>query len=119
MIALRTSWPAVVLAALVTLATAAPLVTPFAPDHLDLAHGHEGPSAAHWFGTDALGRDVLPRVVYGSRISLAVGLLSAAIAGASGVMVGGIAGYIGGAMDDMFTSADTKAQKVFLKSLKE
>ena len=109
MIALRTSWPAVVLAALVTLATAAPLVTPFAPDHLDLAHGHERPSAAHWFGTDALGRDVLTRVVYGARISLAVGLLSAAIAGASGVIVGGIAGYIGGAMDDALMRATDAA----------
>ncbi len=109
MIALRTAWPALVLAALVTLAAAAPLLTPFAPNQLDLTHLREAPSTAHWFGTDALGRDVLTRVVYGARISLAVGLLSAAIAGASGVIVGGIAGYVGGALDDVIMRATDAA----------
>ena len=66
-------------------------------------HRPVGPSrgavAAHWFGTDELGRDVLARVLYGARVSLAVGLLSAVVAGASGVAIGGVAGYARGAAD--------------------
>ena len=72
---------------------------------LDLAHRREAPSAAHWFGTDDLGRDVLARVLYGARVSLAVGLLSAAVAGASGVAIGGVAGYAGGALDAVLMRA--------------
>src|SRR5207245_3373869 len=68
-------------------------------DRLDLAHRREAPSLAHGFGTDDLGRDLLARVLFGARVSLAVGLLSAAVAGASGIAVGGIAGYAGGALD--------------------
>ena len=90
---------ALLLAALVTAALAAPMLAPYAPEQLDLDRRREAPSAAHWFGTDELGRDVLARVLYGARISLAVGLLSAAVAGASGVAVGGIAGYMGGPID--------------------
>ena len=91
--------PLILLVCLVAAALAAPALAPYPPDHLDLAHRRESPSAAHWFGTDDLGRDVLARVLYGARISLAVGLLSAAVAGASGIAVGGIAGYAGGAID--------------------
>ena len=91
--------PAIVLVSLIAAALAAPLVAPYAPDHLDLSIRRQAPSATHWFGTDELGRDVLARVLYGARVSLAVGLLSAAVAGASGVAIGGIAGYAGGAVD--------------------
>src|SRR5438128_274533 len=92
-------WALVLLALLVAIAAAAPLVSPYSPDGLDLAHRREAPSRTHWLGTDELGRDVLARVLYGARVSLAVGLLSAAVAGASGVAIGGIAGYAGGAVD--------------------
>jgi len=91
--------PAVLLACLVAAAFAAPALAPYPPDHLDLAHRREGPSPAHLFGTDDLGRDVLARVLFGARVSLAVGLLSAAVAGACGMAIGGIAGYAGGALD--------------------
>lgn len=91
--------PALLLVCLVAAALAAPALAPYAPDRLDLAHRREAPSAPHWFGTDDLGRDVLARVLYGARVSLAVGLLSAAVAGASGIAIGGIAGYAGGALD--------------------
>jgi len=92
---------ALLLAVLLAAALAAPALAPYPPDHLDLDRRREAPSAAHWFGTDELGRDVLARVLYGARVSLAVGLLSAAVAGASGVAVGGVAGYAGGAIDTL------------------
>jgi peptide/nickel transport system permease protein len=95
------AWPSIVLATLVVLAVTAPIVAPYAPESLDLAHRREPPSAAHWFGTDDLGRDVLARILYGARVSLAVGLLSAAVAGLSGIAIGGAAGYAGGAIDNV------------------
>jgi peptide/nickel transport system permease protein len=98
---IRQHWAGVLLVALILAAAAAPIVSPYAPEQLDLAHRREGPSPAHVFGTDDLGRDVLTRVLHGARVSLAVGLLSAAIAGALGMTVGGIAGYAGGALDNV------------------
>jgi peptide/nickel transport system permease protein len=93
--------PALLLLGLVAAALAAPALAPYPPDRLDLSARREAPSPAHWFGTDDLGRDVLARVLHGSRVSLAVGLLSAAVAGGSGIAVGGIAGYAGGAADSI------------------
>lgn len=90
---------ALVLSLLVSAAAAAPLVSRYAPDALDLANRRAAPSAQHWFGTDDLGRDVFARVLHGARVSLAVGLLAAAVAGGIGVIVGGIAGLVGGAVD--------------------
>jgi len=97
--------PAVVLGCLIAAAVAAPLVAPYAPDRIDLSSHRQGPSLSHWFGTDELGRDVLARVLHGARVSLAVGLLSAAIAAAIGVAIGGIAGYAGGAVDAVLMRA--------------
>ena len=91
--------PAIGLACLIAVAVVTPMVAPFAPDRIDLSSRRQAPSATHWLGTDELGRDVLARVLYGARVSLAVGLLSAAVAGAIGVAIGGIAGYAGGAAD--------------------
>jgi peptide/nickel transport system permease protein len=89
----------IAIAVLVVAAIAAPFLTPYAPDDLDLPHAREAPSRVHWFGTDEIGRDVLTRVVYGGRVSLAVGLLSALVAAAAGVTLGGAAGYAGGTID--------------------
>ncbi|HMF97852.1 MAG TPA: ABC transporter permease [Vicinamibacterales bacterium] len=91
--------PVLLFVALLAAALAAPIGAPYAPERIDLASRREPPSAAHLFGTDELGRDVFSRVLFGARVSLAVGLFSAAVAGASGVAVGGIAGYAGGAID--------------------
>jgi peptide/nickel transport system permease protein len=91
--------PALVLAGLVAAALAAPVVAPYEPERIDLARRREAPSAIHLFGTDELGRDVFSRVVFGARVSLAVGVLSAVVAGACGVAAGGMAGYAGGAID--------------------
>ena len=59
--------PALVFAGLVAAALAAPIVAPYAPERIDLSMRREAPSAAHVFGTDELGRDLLSRVIFGSR----------------------------------------------------
>jgi peptide/nickel transport system permease protein len=83
------------LVTLLALAALAPVVAPYAADALDLANRRAAPSTAHWFGTDELGRDLLTRVLFGARISLAIGLVSAAVSVAIGVSVGATAGYAG------------------------
>jgi peptide/nickel transport system permease protein len=76
-------------------ALAAPLVAPYAPDFTDFVNTLAPPSAAHWLGTDDLGRDVLARIVYGAQTSLFVGVLSVAVAAAAGTGLGLVAGYFG------------------------
>ena len=76
-------------------AVGAPLISPYDPNKQDLLGALKEPSVAHWFGTDALGRDMLARIIYGSRASLAVGLVSTAIAGFFGITLGLISGYLG------------------------
>src|SRR5438046_1945158 len=66
---------------------------------VDLATRYLPPSSAHWFGTDALGRDVFARVVYGARISLRVGLVVVSVSTVIGTLLGAIAGYYGGWID--------------------
>lgn len=78
----------------------APLL-PLDPTSTDLAARWQPPSAEHWFGTDELGRDYFSRVVYGGRISLTVGVLAMIAATAIGVVVGLVAGYAGGRLDDL------------------
>jgi peptide/nickel transport system permease protein len=90
-----------VLVVMVLLALLANVVAPYGFDVLDLAHRREMPSAQHWFGTDELGRDLLTRIIYGARISLAIGLISAAMSAAIGISVGAIAGYAGRWVDDI------------------
>jgi peptide/nickel transport system permease protein len=90
-----------VLALLLALAAAAPIVTPYGFDEIDLANRRAAPSLAHWFGTDELGRDLLTRVIYGARISLAIGIISAAVSALIGTAVGSVAGYVGRWVDDL------------------
>lgn len=59
----------------------------------------QGPSAAHWFGTDELGRDVFSRILYGSRLSLTIGILPSIISLVVGIFFGLLAGYFGGWVD--------------------
>ncbi len=77
----------------------APLIAPYGPYDNDLANIMATPSPQHWFGTDELGRDILTRILYGARISLVEGVLSAAIAAAIGVPIGLLSGYAGKRVD--------------------
>lgn len=90
-----------VLALLAGLAAAAHLVTPYLPDAIDLANRRAAPSLRHLFGTDELGRDVFTRTLYGARVSLAIGLLSAAITAAVGTLIGAASGYRRGWLDNL------------------
>ncbi len=100
---------AVVVALIAVVAIAAPLIAPDDPLAQNLALGAHAPSAAHWFGTDKLGRDVFARIVYGARISIRIGFVAVGLAITVGTFVGLIAGYAGkrteavlmGAMDLM------------------
>jgi peptide/nickel transport system permease protein len=83
----------------VVTACLAPLIAHYDPLATDWGALRQAPSAAHWFGTDDLGRDVLSRVIWGSRASLLVGVLSVALAMAVGVPLGLISGYAGGIVD--------------------
>jgi peptide/nickel transport system permease protein len=89
----------------VGVAVFAPLIAPEDPRFQDLSRlGGSccpGPSAAHWFGVDALGRDELSRIVYGARYSLLIGVVSVAVGLSVGMVLGSIAGYVGGAIDSL------------------
>ena len=89
----------IVVGILVVLAVMAPLLAPWDPHKPDTRRILAGPSASHWLGTDQLGRDVLARVLYGARISLAVGFISVGIAAVIGIILGSAAGYHGGLAD--------------------
>ena len=79
----------------------ADLITPYPPNEQDYIAITEPPSAAHWLGTDDLGRDILARIIYGTRVSLMVGVIAVGIALMLGVTLGLIAGYFGGVVDDI------------------
>jgi len=89
-----------ILAAMLVLAIFAPIVAPYGFDVIDLAHRRAAPSMSHWFGTDELGRDLLTRVIFGARVSLSIGMVSALMSAAIGVTIGALAGYAGGWVDD-------------------
>jgi ABC-type dipeptide/oligopeptide/nickel transport system permease subunit len=86
---------------LVVLAVFAPQVAPYDPLAVSPFDALLPPSTEHWMGTDTLGRDMLSRVIFGSRISLRLGLVSVSIALTIGVVIGSVAGYVGGRVDDV------------------
>lgn len=81
------------------MALLAPWLAPANPASIDLMHRLAAPSAHHWFGTDELGRDILSRIIYGARLSLTVAVSVVACSLSLGIVLGGIAGYYGGAID--------------------
>jgi peptide/nickel transport system permease protein len=92
---------AAVLLVAVVAALAAPLVAPHDPLRQNLGDALARPGRAHWLGTDNVGRDVLSRVIWGTRVSLVAGFISVAIAALAGGLLGVVAGYVGGRVDGL------------------
>ena len=90
--------------AMVLVALAAPWLAPYDPNAQDVLLKLEPPSAAHPFGTDDFGRDVLSRVIYGSRISLFVGAIATLAGVLAGTLIGVVSGYFGGLVDRTITA---------------
>ena len=90
-----------IVALLALIALLAPWLAPHDPAMIDPAHGFAAPSAAHWLGTDNLGRDLLSRLVWGARWSLGLVLVATVLIMSLGIAVGVTAGYIGGIVDDV------------------
>lgn len=84
---------------MIILAVCGPWLSPFSYADQNLLQANRPPSAEHWFGTDNLGRDLFIRVLYGARISLAIGIAASLINLFIGVVYGGIAGFFGGRVD--------------------
>ena len=79
----------------------APVIAPYDYTAMDIVAAQQGPSAAHWFGTDELGRDIFSRVFYGGRYSISMGVLAVMISTTVGMTIGAIAGYFGGKVDNI------------------
>jgi len=86
---------------LVLIAALAPLLATHDPYEQILNDRLLAPSAAHWFGTDSLGRDIYSRVLYGARVTMTIALLVAGISTPLGMLIGIVAGYLGGALDEI------------------
>jgi len=78
-----------------------PLIAPYDPLASNTTSALQAPSAKHWFGTDQLGRDILSRLIAGARISLATAAAATLVSGAFGVLVGLVAGYVGGVVESI------------------
>jgi peptide/nickel transport system permease protein len=85
----------------IIVAILAPVLARHAPDLVDVTQRLRPPSASHWLGTDALGRDVFARLLYGSRISLSTGIIVVVLAAAFGTLVGGVAAYARGKVEEL------------------
>ena len=83
------------------IALTAPLISPYLPDTVDVVNRLKPPSLEHWLGTDALGRDVLTRLLYGSRISLMTGFIVVVASAVFGTLIGGIAAFARGKVEEL------------------
>ncbi len=91
----------VVLALMILAAIFAPLIAPYNPMAQDANNTLIGPSSSHWLGTDDLGRDILSRLIYGGRVTLGIGFGATAVVLIVGILVGAVAGYAGGWVDNV------------------
>lgn len=88
-----------VLATIVLLAIVGPMISPYSQNAVDAYSRNQPPSAKHWLGTNDYGWDLLTRLMYGGRVSLAVGLVAQVVAISIGTLLGSLAGYVGGVVD--------------------
>lgn len=86
---------------LVLMAIFADVISPYSYMEMNSLEIKQGPSAAHWFGTDDLGRDIFTRIAYGTRYSLSLGFISTTIGFIMAIIIGSIAGYFGGWVDNL------------------
>lgn len=91
----------IIILVLLLIALLAPFIAPYSFDETDLFNTFGAPSLAHPFGTDELGRDILSRLMIGSKYSLSIGLISAGVASVVGIALGAICGYLGGKVDSI------------------
>jgi peptide/nickel transport system permease protein len=98
---------------LIIMALFAGQLTPYNPSEQNYSAMLQSPSAAHWFGTDQLGRDILSRVIYGAQVSLKAGLISVGVALAIGIPIGLISGYYRGILDEFVIMRVTDAMLSF------
>jgi len=94
-----------IVGAWLALAAAAPALAPYEPLEQDIAGRLAPPTAGHWLGTDALGRDILSRILHGARISIPVGMGAVVLAAVLGTLVGAVAGFVGGVADEAMMRA--------------
>lgn len=94
---------AAVIGLFIIMAVCAPFIAPYDPNYADFAAFLQGPSNAHVLGTDNYGRDVLSRIIYGTRVSLIIGVFAVMIACMVGTFFGMVAGYFGGIVDDVIS----------------
>lgn len=92
---------AAIIAVWIAVALAAPLLAPYAPEAVEVQNRLQPPSAAHWLGTDALGRDVASRLIWGARISLAAGFIVVLSAALFGTLIGTVAAFARGWTDEV------------------
>ena len=92
-------WGMAIVIVMTLLAVIGPFLSPYTYADQSFSDANAWPSAAHWFGTDSLGRDLFVRVLYGARISLSIGLVASLINVFIGVLYGGIAALAGGRID--------------------
>ncbi len=95
----------IILLAELVLVLLAPVIAPYEYSYMDAMAMQQGPSAAHWFGTDELGRDIFSRVLYGGRYSITMGLFAVLISQTMGIALGAVAGYFGGQVDNVMMRA--------------
>lgn len=91
----------ILLSVIVLACVFAPVIAPYGVNEMDIKNMFKGPSAAHICGTDAMGRDVFSRLLYGGRYSLALGLSAAVFGSVLGIIIGSIAGYFGGKVETL------------------
>lgn len=93
----------IILILLILSAFLADFIAPYDPNEISIRERTQGPSSVHLLGTDEFGRDVLSRIIYGSRVSLVVGVLAVMIACVIGTSMGMVAGFFGGAVDNIIS----------------
>ena len=90
---------------LLVIAIFAPIIAPYDPFELGVGQGLTPPNGEHWFGTDEFGRDLFSRIIYGTRLTLQIGVIAVGISMTSGVLIGLVAGYAGGWIETILMRA--------------